>query len=101
METVRKTDANTNLLPVEDKHAAELILANKELLFQNEEKEKRANELAIANKELLFQNEEKEKRANELAIANKELFFLFILKNQFFIGYNQLCCSFFFLFVLK
>ena len=52
-----------------------LINANKELAFQNEEKEKRAAELAIANKELLFQNEEKEKRAAELIIANKELVF--------------------------
>jgi PAS domain S-box-containing protein len=47
-----------------------LIIANKELLFQNEEKEKRANELLIANKELLFQNDEKEKRAAELIVAN-------------------------------
>ena len=53
----------------------ELIIANKELLFQNEEKEKRAEELIVANKELLFQNEEKEKRAAELIIANKELLF--------------------------
>ena len=75
METVTKTEATNNLLPVEDKQAAALILANKALVFQNEEKEKRANELAIANKELVFQNEEKEKRANELAIANKELLF--------------------------
>ena len=45
---------------------ADLLIANKELVFQNEEKEKRAAELAIANKELTFQNEEKEKRANEL-----------------------------------
>ncbi len=51
----------------------ELIIANKELVIQNEEKEKRAAELIIANKELLFQNEEKEKRAAELIIANKEL----------------------------
>ena len=58
-----------------EKRAAELIIANKELLFQNEEKEKRAAELIIANKELLFQNEEKEKRAAELIIANKELLF--------------------------
>ena len=74
METVPEK-ANNNPLPTENKHAAELLLANKELLFQNEEKEKRANELAIANKELLFQNEEKEKRANELIIANEELLF--------------------------
>jgi len=58
-----------------EKRATELIVANKELVFQNEEKEKRAAELIIANKELLFQNEEKEKRAAELIIANKELVF--------------------------
>jgi len=58
-----------------EKRAAELIIANKELVFQNEEKEKRAAELIIANKELVFQNEEKEKRAAELIIANKELVF--------------------------
>ena len=52
-----------------------LIIANKELAFQNKEKEKRAAELIIANKELAFQNEEKEKRAAELIIANKELAF--------------------------
>ncbi|CAN5297236.1 hypothetical protein BH09BAC2_BH09BAC2_04160 [soil metagenome] len=55
--------------------AAELIIANKELIFQNKEKENRAAELVIANKELLFQNEEKENRAAELFIANKELAF--------------------------
>ena len=58
-----------------EKRAAELIVASKELAFQNEEKEKRAAELIIANKELAFQNEEKEKRASELLIANKELAF--------------------------
>lgn len=31
------------------------------------------SQLAVANKELAFQNEEKEKRAAELAVANKEL----------------------------
>ena len=58
-----------------EKRAAELIIANKELAFQNgekekraAEKEKRAEELIIANKELVFQNEEKEKRAAELII---------------------------------
>ena len=56
-----------------EKRAAELIIANEELLFQNDEKEKRANELGIANKELAFQNDEKEKRAAELILANKEL----------------------------
>ena len=58
-----------------EKRAKELILANKELKFQNEEKEKRAAELVIANRELAFQNEEKEKRAKELILANKELKF--------------------------
>jgi len=58
-----------------ENRAAELIIANKELVFQNEEKENRAAELVIANKELIFQNEEKEKRAQELIIANKELAF--------------------------
>ncbi|HTE29198.1 MAG TPA: ATP-binding protein [Chryseolinea sp.] len=57
------------------KRAAELVIANKELVFQNKEKEKRAAELIIANKELAFQNEEKEKRASELIVANKELVF--------------------------
>ncbi len=51
----------------------QLIIANKELVFQNKEKEKREAELTAANKELAFQNEEKEKRAEELIIANKEL----------------------------
>jgi PAS domain S-box-containing protein len=58
-----------------EKRAKELIVANKELAFQNKEKGKRADELIIANKELAFQNEEKGKRADELIIANKELLF--------------------------
>ncbi|MFZ1306972.1 MAG: CHASE3 domain-containing protein, partial [Ferruginibacter sp.] len=58
-----------------EKRAAELAIANKELAFQNIVKENRAAELVIANKEMAFQNEEKEKRAAELAIANKELAF--------------------------
>ncbi|GAC1308929.1 MAG: hypothetical protein NVSMB24_23470 [Mucilaginibacter sp.] len=57
------------------KRAAELVIANKELLYQNTEKERRADELTIANEELWFQNGEKEKRAAELTIANKELLF--------------------------
>lgn len=56
-----------------EKCAAELVIANKELVFQNGEKEKRAAELVIANKELIFQNEEKEKHAAELTIANNKL----------------------------
>ena len=58
-----------------EKRAAELIIANIELAFQDEEKEKRAAELIIANKELVFRDDEKEKRAAELIIANKELAF--------------------------
>ncbi|PIY34267.1 MAG: hybrid sensor histidine kinase/response regulator, partial [Bacteroidetes bacterium CG_4_10_14_3_um_filter_42_6] len=56
-----------------EKQAAELIIANKKLTIQNNEKEKRAAELVIANEELVFQTEVKEKRAAELIIANKEL----------------------------
>jgi light-regulated signal transduction histidine kinase (bacteriophytochrome) len=58
-----------------EKRAAELIIANIELDFQYQEKEKRAAELIIANRELIFQNNEKEKRAAELIIANTELLF--------------------------
>jgi len=64
------------------KRADELIIANKELVFQNNEKEKRAAELIIANKELGFQNVEKEKRAAELIIANKELGFQNVEKEK-------------------
>ncbi|WP_416866212.1 MAG: ATP-binding protein [Imperialibacter sp.] len=58
-----------------EKRAAELVIANEELVFQNNEKEKRAAELSVANIELVFQNDEKEKRAAELGIANEELAF--------------------------
>jgi PAS domain S-box-containing protein len=58
-----------------EKRATELIIANKELAFQSDEKEMRATELIIANKELAFQNAEKEKRAKELIVANMELAF--------------------------
>ncbi|MGZ5191560.1 MAG: ATP-binding protein, partial [Flavisolibacter sp.] len=47
----------------------ELILVNKELVFQNKEKEKLAAELLIANKELDFQNKTSTLLA-ELVIAN-------------------------------
>lgn len=55
--------------------ATELAITNKELIFQNLEKENLAAELILANKELAFQNAEKENRAAELIIANKELAF--------------------------
>jgi len=56
-----------------ENRAAELFIANKELLFQNDEKGKRADELSIANDELAYQNQEKENRAAELVLANEEL----------------------------
>ena len=49
-----------------------LIVANKELAFQNAKKEDRAAELVVANKELVFQNGEKGKRAEELVIARDQ-----------------------------
>jgi PAS domain S-box-containing protein len=58
-----------------EKRAAELVTANNELAYQNDEKEKRAQELSVANIELAFQNDEKEKRAQELSVANIELAF--------------------------
>ena len=57
---------------MDKKKSDELIIANKQLAFQNAEKENRAAELIIANKQLAFQNVEKENRAAELIIANKE-----------------------------
>ena len=56
-----------------EKRSAELGIANIELALQNTEKEKRTAELNIANVELAYQNIEKEKRSSELTIANKEL----------------------------
>ncbi|MEI9933733.1 MAG: hypothetical protein WDM71_02535 [Ferruginibacter sp.] len=44
---------------MDKKTSFDLINANKELAFQNIEKENRAAELIIANKELAFQNKEK------------------------------------------
>ncbi len=58
-----------------NKRAAELLIANNELIFQNREKENRATELVLANKELKHQKHEKKKRAAELLIANDELIF--------------------------
>jgi len=71
----KKLEARLAAANIEEKEKllAELVIANKELEFQNQEKQKRADELIIANKELEFQNKEKQKRADELIIANKEL----------------------------
>ena len=55
------------------KQAFELIIANKKLIYKNEEKERRAAELSITNKELAFQIEEKERHAAKLLIVNREL----------------------------
>lgn len=74
MKKIETTDAEIA------QRAADLIIANKELFFQNEEKAKRVSELVIANlekakrvAELVIANEEKAKRAAELLIANEEL----------------------------
>ena len=66
---------NNSLRKQNEKHTAEFIIANKELLLQNEEKNKRAAELIIANVELAFQKGEKGKRVGELITANIELDF--------------------------
>ena len=77
-----------------EKRAAELVIANKELAYQNGEKEKRAAELVIANKELAYQNKEKEQRAAELDIANNELLFQNLekekLATELSIAYNEI-----------
>src|SRR5665648_1127332 len=89
-------DFKNNLELIVQQKTAELIIANKELAFQNEEKDKRAAELIIANKELVFQNEEKDKRAAELIIDNKELALqneeiLFLSHHDFLTGlYNRI-----------
>ncbi len=56
-----------------EQREAELVIANKELVFQSGEKGKRAAELVIANVELAHQADEKANRAAELVIANEEL----------------------------
>jgi two-component system CheB/CheR fusion protein len=53
-------------MEVKGKLLTELVIANKELQFQNKEKQKRADELVIANKELNIQNREKENLKAEL-----------------------------------
>lgn len=70
-----KRDIELIIAKKEIKFQNELIHANNKLVYQNKEKQKRASELTIANKELVFQNIEKQKRASELTIANKELIF--------------------------
>ena len=75
IEEARLGLQSQNIVLEEEKadRAAELVIANKELVFQDEEKADRAAELVIINKELVFQNKEKEQRAAELVIANAML----------------------------
>jgi diguanylate cyclase len=51
------------------------LIANKELVFQNEEKSKRAEELIATNKELYSKSIEREERLLEIASINAKLFF--------------------------
>jgi hypothetical protein len=52
---------DTNLLKgLKENEDAVVFIANKELIFQNEEKEKHASELILTNKELVFQNGKKD-----------------------------------------
>ncbi len=51
----------------------DLEIANKELVYQNSQKEKASAELSLANTALALQNEEKEKISVELVNLNKEL----------------------------
>ena len=63
--------------------SAQLLAANEELVFQNDEKGKRAAELVIANEELVFQNDEKGKRAAELFEAKELAEAASVAKSQF------------------
>ena len=75
--------AHAELARQSEERAAELVVANDELTFQNEEKGKRAAELVVANDELTFQNEEKGKRAVELTTARDEADLANLAKSQF------------------
>lgn len=66
IDLIRKIQENESLV-------RQLALINKELIFQNVQKEQRAAELVVANKELAFQNIEKANRAEELDRANQDL----------------------------
>ena len=76
---------NTELEQLVLERTTELVIANKELIFKNKEKDKQAAELIIANEEkekrvaelvladqkIAFQNQEKKKRADELIIVKE------------------------------
>lgn len=64
--------------------AAELIIANEELAFQNQEKSKRAAELIIAIKELAWQTEKARETGKFLALKNEELQKINSEKDKFF-----------------
>ena len=53
--------------------SAELIIANRELIFQNQEKEKRAADLIIVSDSLKFQKEELRRANEELQRLNQHL----------------------------
>ena len=75
--------AHEELARQSEERAAELVVANDELTFQNEEKGKRAVELVVANDELTFQNEEKGKRAVELTSARDDAEAANLAKSRF------------------
>lgn len=58
-----------------ESRAAELLIAKEKLGYENTEKEHRAAELLIANAKLIYENDEKENRAAELIIANEKLIY--------------------------
>ena len=55
------------------KGANEILKNQKELAFQNEEKEKRPDELALSNTELAFQNQFKAIPAKDLSLPNTNI----------------------------
>jgi signal transduction histidine kinase len=68
----RNPDPDTQCKVLE-KRVSELIIANQELVLENQRKEKHNAQLILENRVLLYQNTEKEKRAAELLTAYKDL----------------------------
>jgi signal transduction histidine kinase len=82
------------------KRAEELGIANKDLAFQNDEKEKRASDLIIANKEnalelvaankeVASQNDEKGKYITTLIVTNEENALALIVANKELVFQNE------------